>query len=277
MAAKWLKRVVPKPIRTVLLRLGFVLGGGPIIEKPTYADDGLISQHVVAFMDNLKFINAYNLGKQTGALDNHPGDIHFRAYTACWAAKHALKLDGDFVECGVGKGLLSKTIVSYLEFQHVKQHFYLFDTFKGIPVNQSTQDERVNIEFLNDRHFSQQYLGSVTDAFAEYTNVHLVAGVVPESLRTVEIQAVAFLSIDMNNASAEVAALEYFWDKIVFGGIVLLDDYAYGREFLSQKAALDKLADEFDFEILTLATGQGLIIKNAPVQQSGDSALVSRA
>lgn len=266
MAGKWFNNIIPKSVGVRLLRLRFVLSGGPVIAKPTYADDGIISRHIVAFMEDELFMNAYDLAKQTGALDNHPGDIHFRAYTACWAAKQALKLNGDFVECGVGKGFLSKTIVSYLHFQNVSKNFYLFDTYQGIPVEQGAQEERGNMDSLNKRHFSGQYFEAVTDTFANYSNVHIVAGVIPESLRTVEIHAVSFLSIDMNNASAEVAALRYFWDKIVLGGVVLLDDYAYGREFLSQKAALDKLASKLEFEILTLATGQGLIIKNTALQ-----------
>ena len=44
----------------------------------------------------------------------------------------------------------------------------------------------------------------------------------------------------------------------------LLNEYrlAYGPEFIEQKNAWDKFAALKDFEILTLPTGQGLIIRN---------------
>ena len=94
-----------------------------VIPKHGYVDDGLMSNHVTDFLYDEKFMNAYKEGKKTGALKNmadnvrselYNGDIHYRAYIACYFAKYCSKLDGDFVECGVGKGLLSKMIVSYL-------------------------------------------------------------------------------------------------------------------------------------------------------------------
>ena len=79
--------------------------------------------YVTDFLYDEKFMNAYKEGKKTGSSKNttdnvrselYKGDIHYRAYIACYFAKYCSKLDGDFVECGVGKGLLSKMIVSYL-------------------------------------------------------------------------------------------------------------------------------------------------------------------
>ena len=68
--------------------------------------------------------------------------------------------------------------------------------------------------------------------------------------------------MDMNNAFAEMEAIKSFWDKIVNSGIVLLDDYATHDGFKEQKISWDKFAKDKNFEILTLPTGQGLIIKN---------------
>ena len=73
---------------------------------------------------------------------------------------------------------------------------------------------------------------------------------------------VSYISIDMNNATAEIAAIEYLWDKLAFGGVVVLDDYAYAPEFLNQKHAWEAFAISRGFDILTLPTVQGLIIKN---------------
>jgi hypothetical protein len=255
-------RLIPVDLRDLFSRVRFALSNAPLIQNPTYADDGLISQHITEFLNDKKFIDSYNLGKKTGALKNHPGDIHFRAYIACWAAKYALALPGDFVECGVGKGLLSKTIVNYLGFEKIEKKLYLFDTFLGIPVEQGVANEKKNMEILNKTHFSIPYFEDVGKAFSEYPNVILVKGIVPDTFREIDLGRVAYISIDMNNASAEISAIEYLWDKLVFGGVVVLDDYAYGPEFLEQKRAWDIFALNNKIEILTLPTGQGLIIKN---------------
>jgi len=65
----------------------------------------------------------------------------------------------------------------------------------------------------------------------------------------------------MNCAKPEIEAINYFWDKIEKGGMILLDDYANNRLFELQRKEFDKFADEKGIGILTLATGQGLIIK----------------
>jgi hypothetical protein len=72
----------------------------------------------------------------------------------------------------------------------------------------------------------------------------------------------------MNNAFAEIEAIKFFWNKIINYGIILLDDYAYGEEFSEQKRSWDEFVKDKNHEILTLPTGQGLIIKtpaNRPV------------
>lgn len=255
-------RLLPAKFRGKVLRVRVALTDAPMIHNPTYADDGLISQHIVDFMEDSKFLQAYKLGKSTGALENHPGDIHFRAYVACWAAKHASRLSGDFVECGVGKALLSKTIVHYLDFGKLQKSFYLFDTFKGIPTQQGGEDEKINMAYLNEKHFAKPYFDSVAKSFEDFPNVVLVQGCIPDSLSTVQLNLISYISIDMNNAFAEVSAIKFLWSKLVFGGVVLLDDYAYGPEFVEQRIAWDAVAREIGFEILTLPTGQGLIIKN---------------
>jgi hypothetical protein len=79
-------------------------------------------------------------------------------------------------------------------------------------------------------------------------------------LPTLEIGDVAFLHIDLNCAYPERAALEYFWNHLSRGACILLDDYAYFRHDC-QMHAIDASARVLGFEVLSLPTGQGLIIK----------------
>lgn len=65
----------------------------------------------------------------------------------------------------------------------------------------------------------------------------------------------------MNCVAPEVAALEYFWDKMVSGGVIIFDDYGYANSTNDQKFAHDKFARSKNVEILTLPTCQGLLIK----------------
>lgn len=234
-----------------------------IIQNPTFADDGLISQHISDFMNDEKFIVAYNEGVAQGGLENHPGGIQFRVYVCCWAATYASKLNGDFVECGVGKGILSKAVCKYIDFNSTEKSFYLFDTFSGIPLEDAaSSSERKNMDFLNKAHFDSDYSEVIKKSFSAFPKVSLVKGKVPDSFSKVKLGAISYLSIDMNNSKAEIAAIDYLWNRLVVGAVVVLDDYAYGEEFRKQKNAWDEFAKKTNFEILSLPTGQGLIIKN---------------
>ena len=189
-----------------------------------------------------------------GALDAPP--IEYRAYVCCWAAQQALKVPGDFVECGVNLGWLSVTICHYLDFAKVDRSFYLFDTYEGIPAEQIAPDERARAALHN---YSECY-ETARDRFAPFPNAKLVRGRIPDSLSDVSINKVAYLSIDMNIEKPERAAIEFFWPKVSSGGIVVLDDYGFGG-YEAQHNSMDEFAAKVGVSILTLPTGQGMIVK----------------
>ena len=181
-------------------------------------------------------------------------------YTGLWAATHAAKLSGAFVECGVWKGFLSSAIMDYLDWNSVGKPFYLFDTFDGIDETQVTDEEKGRLHL---EHYRKYYLPNWEEAkrnFAEYKNVVLVKGSVPNSLGAVAIGRIAFLSIDMNNVTPELACANHFWDRIVAGGVILLDDYGF-VSYEEQKKGFDRFAASKGVQVLALPTGQGLIVK----------------
>ena len=64
----------------------------------------------------------------------------------------------------------------------------------------------------------------------------------------------------MNCAMPERAALDHFWPLLPPGAVVLLDDYAYAGHG-NQKEAMDAAAAELGAGVLSLPTGQGLIVR----------------
>jgi hypothetical protein len=131
----------------------------------------------------------------------------------------------------------------------------------GIPLEQGKASEKENMQRLNETHYADPYFEKVAALFSDFPNVKLVQGILPESLKKQDLDIISYLSIDMNNAQAELGTIEILWDRIIKGGVVLLDDYAYGPEFLEQKKSWDTFAQSKKISILTLPTGQGLIIK----------------
>jgi len=235
---------------------GTALIAGPL----SYNTDGLTSRHSVEWMNEPAFVEANRRAMATG----HPyGDLHieWRIYTACWAALLARDLDGDFIECGVNTGIFSAAICSYIDFnRYPDKHFYLLDTFAGFPADQLTPDEVAGGTGLPVSHEYFDSYDLVRATFAEYPNVVLVRGRVPDTLPLVPSTRIAYLCIDMNAVVPEREALEYFWDKVVPGGVVLLDDYGFAMHG-AQRRSFDDFARARGIHIFSMPTGHGLIIK----------------
>ena len=237
-----------------------------IFKSADYNSDSLLVSHKnVSFLHNERFMAAYKRGVHSGhRLGEAFGtgtDIHieWRCHVVCWAAERARRLPGAFVECGVNTGILSLAVCDYIDFNATDKDFYLFDTFAGIPESQMHAHERKQRVQENEKLYEECY-DLVRRNFAPFPRARLVRGMVPDTLPSVTIDKVCYLSIDMNIVHPEIAAMEYFWDKLVPGAAVILDDYGW-KNYQLQQEAHDRFAASKGVPILLLPTGQGLIIK----------------
>ncbi len=257
-------------IRNLAARAGVSitrLPRGPI-EPPAerYDQDGLITVHSDHFRQRPAFRAAYARGIQAG--NGVDLEFEWRAHVALWAAKTALSAEGDFVECGVNAGVLSSAILHSLDWNETGRRFFLIDTFNGPVLSQFTQEEIGNNRLSLARKAIEE--GSyVTDMvriranFAEWSTAIVVQGAVPDVLETVPFGTVAFLHLDMNCALPEEAAFKFFWDRLSPGAVVLLDDYCF-TGYDCQRDAIDTAARARGADVLSLPTGQGLIVKRRP-------------
>ena len=230
-----------------------------------FKGDGLgVKNKNLSFLSDPKFIQAWDEASRL----NREGwsktgigvpDIRWRAHVCCWAARQALTLDGDFVECGVHTGLLSLTVCNYVNFASLPRHFWLFDTYNGVPLSRVMEEEQGHVQQLNDLIYFDVYEYASRN-FKPFPNAKLVRGTLPESFAEVQIDRIAYLSIDMNNANAERESIEAIWPRLVAGAVVVIDDYAFAR-CEEQYAMWNRFAQAHEKMVLTVPTGQGLLIK----------------
>ncbi len=220
----------------------------------TYSQDGLITNHNADFLHDPLFAESYRMGKATGSWGD--SDLEWRAYVACWAAEKGKRLEGDFVECGVNRGGLALTVMNYIGFNQLAgRKFYLLDTYEGFPEETRPLASRPVLDRYTDCY------NAVLKTFSAYENAVVVKGSVPDTLHQVKSEKVCYLSIDMNCAEPEIAAATYFWDRLVSGAVILLDDYGYSKDYLRQKQAFDAFAKKRGVQVLLIPTGQGLVFK----------------
>lgn len=253
-----IKQFCIKPIKNASEYIKMIFNLKPTPGPLTYNQDGLATQHNCDFMKDKLFAEAYQLGASTYQGSGSPiekAKIHWRIHVLCWAAAYSKHLEGDFVECGVNRGWFSRAIIHYVDFNQLNKKFYLLDTFRGFSEKYTLKEEN-NCGMLYEECYE-----TVKETFRDFPNVKIIRGPVPETLPQVDATKISFLSLDMNCVMPEIAAVEFFWDKLVKGGVVVLDDYGWKSHFL-QKAAFDKFAQKKGVEILSLPTGQGLILKS---------------
>lgn len=218
-------------------------------EPPFFAEDGLWTIHGHTFTEEERFAKAYRRAVRAGGFDY---GVRWRTHTMLWAAERASALDGAFVECGTGRGFMASAICEYLGW--TDRPFYLYDSFAPT---------------TPDRHGTQSTEGTanpvyargpedVADNFAEWPGVQLVIGEIPDTLLATE--SVAFLHVDLNHAAAEEAAVRHFWPRLVPGAAMIFDDYGY-QGYEPQRQAIDRLGRELGFRVLTIPTGQGLVLR----------------
>ncbi len=226
------------------------------IGVPSYVADNMIAvSRNIGFARDHAFVEAF------GNACRQPEDMHklWRLHTYCWALGTALRLPGDLVECGVFEGLYAATALAYLGDGILQgRRYYLYDTFHGLDERYASDTEM----WLSGSSFSAPGLeAQVRERFAGWPDVKVIAGTVPDVLDTESPASVAFLHLDLNCHSAELAALARLYDRIPDGGVILLDDY--GRsEFEPMYNAYQAWAREAGQRILEMPTGQGLIIKS---------------
>ncbi len=229
-AANRARFILPGPVAAVAYMLYRARG--------SYLQDGLITAHNSDFRSDPTFREAYRLGKATGSWGRQ--DVEWRAYVCCWAAWSVRHKDGDFVECGVNRGGLSRAVMHYVGFASLGKRFWLLDTYEGLVEHLISEEER-QLGILPGGY--APCYDEVVQTFAALSGVEIVKGIVPDTLDRVTSDAICYLSLDMNNMAPEIAAAEHFWDKLVSGGIIVLDDYGW-RKQINQKIAFDRFAEQ---------------------------------
>lgn len=224
----------------------------------TYNQDGLITMHNTEALRADRFLAAYGAAKATGSWSGPYGqvDIQWRAHVVCWVGCQASQLPGDFVECGVDRGGTAVLLLEYLGREAFRNRgFYLYDTFQGLDPARSSAQELEQTE----GHYPDCY-EDVSRRFADRSCVYVIRGSLPSTLNEHSPERVAYLHIDLNAAEPERLTLEFFWDRLVPGAMVLFDDYGWVA-CAAQKKAIDEVLRVRGVMALTLPTGQGLAMK----------------
>jgi len=178
-----------------------------------------------------------------------------RCYMLISLARYASRLAGDFAECGVLRGGTALLLARILENTEQKR-LYLFDSFKGLP---KTHKEK-------DPWFSEgQYCAGSIEAIAELLSdfqraIDIRCGWIPQTFRGLEDNRFAFVHLDVDLYQSTWDCCNYFYPRMISGGVLLFDEYAFAAA-RGEKDAVDEFFADKPESPITLPTGQGFVLK----------------
>jgi len=137
---------------------------------------------------------------------------------------------GDVVECGVWNGgsAAMMTLANNLDpVKRTSRKIWLFDSFQGLPPA-TDRDGRLE----RARHFEGWNKGDIYKVKQVFTklglsldHVRIIPGWFNETLTTAPVSQIAILHIDADWYDSVKIVLDTFYDKVVPGGFIILNDY----------------------------------------------------
>lgn len=175
-------------------------------------------------------------------------------------AKSVAHLPGSTAECGVYRGVGSGFICQTLHETYTSDccHFG-FDSFEGLP-EPVEADRMAN----GQHHWARGKLCSdytaVQQLLAEFAFARVIKGWIPECFPPANDHQFRLVHIDVDLKEPTVASLEFFYPRMVTGGVFLLDDHGFTDCPGARLAAEEFFADKPE-TIVECPTGQAFIYK----------------
>jgi O-methyltransferase len=171
---------------------------------------------------------------------------------------------GEVAECGTFKGLSAFLICSVLSEERPGfdgAGFHVFDSFEGLSeptAKDAIQDQHPEAQDL--RHMTQKgffavSLHVVQQNLAAFPQIDLHPGWIPESFSYLPEAQYRFVHLDVDLYRPTYDCLEYFYDRLAPGGMIVSDDYNWP----GARLALKEYANRRGLALELAATGQAVI------------------
>lgn len=193
--------------------------------------------------------------------DELEGHNTHRKFALTQLLRIASSLEGDTAECGVYKGASSFLIMESNQKAKSKKIHHIFDSFEGL--SEPTK--------LDGKHWSSGNL-SVSESlvvnmlkpFVEGENYIIYKGWIPVRFNEVNSRNFSFVHVDVDLFQPTSDSIEFFYNKIVPGGVFLCDDYGFSTCPGATKAIDEFLSNKIE-KMIHLPDGGGFFIKGIKV------------
>ena len=211
---------------------------------------------------NLKWIDdpAY-----IGAWEQFPmtrDEVKDRKFALWSFALATANLPGDTAECGVFDGGSSFLMCVSREREPgwAGEH-HLFDSYEGLSEPESLDMPHDNRSFRWRKHDLSVPERVVLENLRRFPFVRSHPGWIPDRFDEVADREFSFVHVDVDLFAPTRDAIEFFYPRMVPGGVLLCDDYGFTTCPGATKAFDEFISSRPERSVVHLPTGQGFIVK----------------
>lgn len=175
-----------------------------------------------------------------------------RCYMLYQFSKQVSSLQGDAAEVGVYKGGTARLMAR--TFAPKGKTVHLFDTFSGLPPCDPEKDCH------NEGDFCDVSLETVKDYLHDCKNVLFYPGIFPNTSKPLENKTFCLVHIDADIYESLLSSLDFFYPRMVQGGIIIFDDYGF-PSCPGARLAVDEFFMDKQESPCYMPTGQCFIIR----------------
>lgn len=175
------------------------------------------------------------------------------ALTVLSWVRSAARLGGELAEAGVFMGGSARLICA----AKGEAPLHLFDVFDTLQQGGPPGPGERAVRAYFDRVYGP--LEEVRALLSPYPNVHLHPGLFPGSAKSVADRRFSFVHLDLDLAEGTADALEFFYPRLLAGGVLIGDDYNLAPVRETFAAFFAGRSDAF----AVLPWGQVVVVKSA--------------
>ena len=174
-----------------------------------------------------------------------------RKYTLDQLLKLVLHLGGDVAECGTFKGASAWLMCA--AFRDSSRMVHLFDSFEGLSAPDGVDGDYWVAGAMEAPEIE------LRRTLADFDNYRIYKGWIPERFTEVRDRKFSFVHIDVDLYQPTLDSLSFFYERLLPGGLLLMDDYGFNT-CPGAKLAADEFFASRPEQIIMLPTGQAFVI-----------------
>jgi hypothetical protein len=142
--------------------------------------------------------------------------------------KSVTHLDGDLAECGVYRGRTLIPMGLYLAQNNLPKKLYGFDSFEGfgnLDRGGPAENAYIQAHGFDCADTSYEIVRQMVDRFGLSDRAVLIKGFFEKTLHNAAWTRFCFVHLDVDLYDSYRTCLRFFYERMVPGGIILLDEY----------------------------------------------------